>query len=62
MFFIYILTNVIESPLETFENTGLTLCLLGNFACFLASADFLKKLLLRKKNQEYHQSVSLDPD
>ena len=51
-----------ESSLETFETTGLTLCLLGNFACFLASADFLKSNFYEKKNQEFHQSVSLDPD
>ena len=33
------------------------LCLLGNFACFLSSADFFKINFFEKFFWEYHQSV-----
>ena len=37
----------------------LTLCMLGNFSCFLSSADFSFKtnFVLQKNFQEYYQSV-----
>ena len=38
----------------------LTLCILGNFACFLSlyfSSAFFSKSMFLKKIQEYHQSV-----
>ena len=36
--------------------------MLGNFACFLSSADFFKISLFKKLFQEHAQSVSLDSD
>ena len=47
------------------RETGLTLCLLGNFAYFLTSADFFHNQLFQKFFQEYgtiRVSNSLDPD
>ena len=36
----------------------LTLCLLGNFSCFLSSADFFQTQLFSKNSfSEYHQSI-----
>ena len=40
--------------------TGTTLCRLGNFSCFLSSADFFKIIFFEKLFQEY--IINLDPD
>ena len=43
----------IVKPLEGM----LTLCMLGNFAYFLSSADFFQNYLFKKFFQEYYQNV-----
>ena len=56
------LGNISETVMS---KPDLTLCLLGNFAFFLSSADFfLQNQLFEKLFQEYHQRfvIRLDPD